>query len=355
MDALTEKIIHTSSGEKSISVHAMNLLQISEPIDVMAVSAFYHSYSPNRGTLMEALLRANINVWELSHDPEIDLRKNVNVWLSKEVKEPLLPIKRIGCIEMSPVSADGEAWKNIEGKILSSIRAYFHMLEIASLSQIPVETIGLPVLGAGMQNISLDLILVPILNECVRFLESNEQVKKIHIITKNQGHAYQFAKTLDQSYTFVSHAAQMEENRKKMDHRPCAFISYSSVDRNIADNLCNKLESSGIKVWYAPRDIHTSDYATAIVDGINQSTHFIVIVSKNSLQSQHVLNEINVAFDLVNRGLQFKPLKIDEEELGAAFVYYLSRQHWMDAHIPPLEQRLDEFVARLKSEINEGM
>ena len=74
---------------------------------------------------------------------------------------------------------------------------------------------------------------------------------------------------------------------------------------------------------------------------------FTIHLSQNSLQSQHVLNEIDIAFSELKRNIRFKPLKIDEESLGAAFTYYLSRQHWMDAHIPPIEKRLDEFVQKL--------
>ena len=76
-----------------------------------------------------------------------------------------------------------------------------------------------------------------------------------------------------------------------------------------------------------------------------------VILSKNSLQSNHVLNEIDLAFQEIGRAIHFCPLKIDEEELGPAFRYYLSRQHWMDAHVPPLEKRLDEFVKSILQEL----
>ena len=63
--------------------------------------------------------------------------------------------------------------------------------------------------------------------------------------------------------------------------------------------------------------------------------------------SEHMLNEIDLAFQRLPRGIKFKPLRIDTAELAPAFNYYLSRQHWMDAHIPPLEERLDEFVDSL--------
>ena len=58
-----------------------------------------------------------------------------------------------------------------------------------------------------------------------------------------------------------------------------------------------------------------------------------------------MLNEINLAFqEMTERDVRFCLLKIDEEKMGPAFRYYLSRQHWMDARVPPIEKRLDEFV-----------
>ena len=33
------------------------------------------------------------------------------------------------------------------------------------------------------------------------------------------------------------------------------LISYSSKDKAIADAVCHQLESNGIRVWIAPRDI----------------------------------------------------------------------------------------------------
>lgn len=92
-----------------------------------------------------------------------------------------------------------------------------------------------------------------------------------------------------------------------------------------------------------------SDYASSIVRAIERCTDFLAILSKDSLRSEHVLNEIDLAFQTIGKGTTFAPLKTDEEELGPAFKYYLSRQHWMDACIPPLEQRLDEFVERVRT------
>jgi hypothetical protein len=133
--------------------------------------------------------------------------------------------------------------------------------------------------------------------------------------------------------------------------RDLAFISYSSKDKNIADNLCAKLEQKGIKVWYAPRDVH-GPYAAAIANAIDRAKYFVVILSQNSIASEHVLNEIDLAFQNISSGMRFKPLRIDDALFTPSFKYYLSRQHWMDATIPPLEERLNEFTQEIMDERN---
>ena len=90
------------------------------------------------------------------------------------------------------------------------------------------------------------------------------------------------------------------------------------------------------------RDISEGDYASAIVDAIRRCTIFIVILSRNSAGTNHDLNELDLAFNQLQRGVRILPLRVDEEEMEPSFMYYLSRQHWMDAHIPPIEKRLVE-------------
>lgn len=347
MQALIQKTIFTQSGEKTISVHACDIRDLDVDVDIMTVSAFYRDYTNVRGTLFGALADQNIDISSMAPDPEIDLRKQCNIWLSKETSdEALLPIKRIGCIETGRYYAGRDGLKKKEEMMLASIQAYFRMLEIASIMGISVEQIVMPAIGTGNQRISADLIITPLLNECIRFLKNNGTSRHIMIVTRNHAIAFKFAMALENSYSFrneaeISKKIDVEKTRNRM-----AFISYSSKDKNIADNLCAKLESRGIKAWYAPRDIVSGDYAGTIVEAINRCTHFIVILSQNSAKSNHVLNEIDLAFNQVQRGMVLLPLKIDEEEMGPSFLYYLSRQHWMDAHIPPLEKRLEEFVER---------
>jgi hypothetical protein len=71
------------------------------------------------------------------------------------------------------------------------------------------------------------------------------------------------------------------------------FISYSSVDKNVADAVVAALENRGIRCWYAPRDIGAgTDWGESITDAISNSALMLLIFSENSNKSKRVLDEI---------------------------------------------------------------
>lgn len=346
MESLIEKSVNTPCGEKTVSVHALDIADLTEPIDIMTVSAFLRSYEPTRGTLIRALSEEGIRVQRLAEDPEIDLRDLCNVWLSREIRDGGLPILRVGCIEMLDFQQRYDVTARTEEQILRSIRAYFSMLYIAALSGIPCGTVGLPILGGGDQDVSMDLVATPMISECARLLKNAEQVRHIRVITRNRRQAEAFAETLDRSYSVFSEHSQPPESGAPRQRCGKVFISYSSKDRSAADRLCALLEEAGVGVWYAPRDVDTNDYASAIFDAISDCSDFVVILSRNSLRSNHVLNEIDLAFRQLDRGLRLLPMKIDDARLGPAFLYYLSRIHWFEAGGRSEEVCLSDFVFR---------
>ena len=329
--------IQTEHEKKTISVVAQDVTTLDEEIDILTTSAYRGSYDPTRGTLFEALNNKGINVAELAYYPEIDLRKGNLVWLSDSIPCAGIPISRIGCIEMDYAGYGTEFYLDQE-KLLSSLKSYFYMLDIAALSGVKMDTVALPLIGTGSQHIEANLILIPMINECVQFLRRNHAVRRICFIERSFTKADLITQTLKNSYSLFTQSGEQESGKNK----PFVFISYSSKDRNIADNLCFKLESRGFRVWYAPRNVVTP-YAASITKAIEQCTHFIVILSRNSMGSEHVLNEIDLAFQRI-KDIKFRPLRIDTADLEASFKYYLSRQHWMDA-VPPIEARIEEFVA----------
>lgn len=106
------------------------------------------------------------------------------------------------------------------------------------------------------------------------------------------------------------------------------FISYSSKDKQIAFNIVAQIESLGYTCWIAPRNItYGTAYANAIMNGIDQSENFIVLVTDNSIVSEDVLNEVDNAHALKKIII---PIRLSDVNLSREFNYYLSRKQWIN-------------------------
>lgn len=137
----------------------------------------------------------------------------------------------------------------------------------------------------------------------------------------------------------------MEENMRKID----VFLSYEHTLKSVVDKICYDLEKDGIRCWYAPRDV-VGDYATSIVNAIDEASVFVVLLNKESSQSAHVLNEVEMAYRRIieKQGeLTILPFKLDDRDLSKAMEYYVKRMHWIDAS----SQGIDDAVNELKSKI----
>ena len=124
------------------------------------------------------------------------------------------------------------------------------------------------------------------------------------------------------------------------------FISHSSADKIIADAMCHHLENEGIRCWIAPRDINTTDWAGSIMDGLRRSDVFVVIITHNSIASGEVTKEVTEATHTCDYIL---PFKVEKDELSDRLRYHLGPCHWLDAVLPPMEERFAELTERIKN------
>lgn len=101
------------------------------------------------------------------------------------------------------------------------------------------------------------------------------------------------------------------------------FISYSSADSKHAFDVCSFLESNNLKCWIAPRNIRPgAPYAHEIVQGINNSSIAVLILSYSSQKSEHVRNEIDL---LLKRGITILPFVINELNINDSYYTKLSQ------------------------------
>ncbi len=131
------------------------------------------------------------------------------------------------------------------------------------------------------------------------------------------------------------------------------FISYSSRDQQIADELVSVIESNGASCWIAHRDIIPgADWAESINTALDNCKIFVLVFSKHSSASVQVAKEITIA---VSGNKKIIPYKIDETPLEGAMRYNLCDTHWFDASNSSGTECMTELsklvVSYLKSDI----
>ena len=105
------------------------------------------------------------------------------------------------------------------------------------------------------------------------------------------------------------------------------FISHSSKDKAIADQICDTIENNGIGCWIAPRDIpYGNEWAGEITKALRQASICIFLFSKNSNQSKQVAKEIQIAID---NEVVIIPIRLDNVEMNDVLTYYLATMHWL--------------------------
>jgi TolB-like protein/tetratricopeptide (TPR) repeat protein len=124
------------------------------------------------------------------------------------------------------------------------------------------------------------------------------------------------------------------------------FISYASPDRAVADAVCAALERDGLICWIAPRDVVPGEfYADAIVRAIDVAKILVLVLSKHSADSPHVLREVERAS---SKRRPVVSVRIDIAPLPSALEYFLNSSHWLDASVSGIEGALPKVLAAVR-------
>lgn len=103
-----------------------------------------------------------------------------------------------------------------------------------------------------------------------------------------------------------------------------AFISWTSADKDVKNAIVDKLQERGITCWDSD-EYCTSDFSAECMAAIKRCGVFIVIISKASMQSKYVKNEVIAARDLEHAGrLNILVYKVTEDPYTDEFAFLLN-------------------------------
>jgi hypothetical protein len=125
------------------------------------------------------------------------------------------------------------------------------------------------------------------------------------------------------------------------------FISYSKPDQMTALDICSYLEAEGIFCWIAPRDVLPgSNFPGSIIDAIDESRVVVLIFSKSSDNSPHVIREMTRA---VTRNLLILPFRIEDILPTKNMDYLINTPQWFDAFPLPAQQYFKTLAETIKT------
>lgn len=134
-----------------------------------------------------------------------------------------------------------------------------------------------------------------------------------------------------------------------------AFISFSFKDQDTVNRIVNELLTKyGITSWLCLRELEGgSRYKYIIPDAIRSAGVVVFIQSENSLRSEQIPKEIDIACDA---GKTIIPFKLDNSSLrGMKLEYDLLTTNYIDGTVPTMEERIRDLAVSVSAALGKSI
>lgn len=135
--------------------------------------------------------------------------------------------------------------------------------------------------------------------------------------------------------------------------RPTVFLSHSSVDKPFVEMLARDLEPHCAKVWFDKKDIKPGRFfLDEITKGIKASSFLIILLTKNSVESDWVKFELRKAFGrILNSGHgRLIPIMLEDCDLPDYMEDVINYSDWKE-----LYKKAQIEAKKLKKKINKEL
>ena len=125
------------------------------------------------------------------------------------------------------------------------------------------------------------------------------------------------------------------------------FISYENNDKSFADELCEELESNGIKCWIAPRNV-VGNYPKAIIRAIKSSRVMLLVLSSKTNSSDMVAKEVERA---ASNRIPLCTIRKENVQPSEELELFVSSHQWIDAWGITIQEYIPELIKQISIHI----
>ena len=268
--------------------------------DILVMSAFPGDYTALPGSLILALEEKGLNVKELALDKEVDLRKQLNCWLSK----PLSPdaqqkfnFKRILCFEPGDKIKEPE---EVVGDIFRCINTF-------AFDEDKNEII-MPIIATGYQKITLQKILPALLQAANFWLKNGLPIKCIKLVVHRPEQVQQALTIFIEKLITDQQArkAAKEENNPQRGIQP----QPAPLPAPALISFWNKIKNAFKKETINPQAVNPAPVNPSVINSpaVNPGTdevkkrydYFLSYAHVHSKEVQHFVDELKNKNKAVN-------------------------------------------------------
>jgi hypothetical protein len=291
MRLLATHVVRHSAGDKYVRLYHGDLTAIppAEAVDLLVLSAFPDDYTATPTSLIGALYRRGLSVFELARDKELDLRTPFSSWVSRDLSTrfPSVGFRRILCFEtaqrVQPPQAVGDIFRAMMPFILG---------------ESPVHSVAMPVLAAGDQGYDAVIMLRAIFDAATHWLANGLPLQTVKLVIYSPGavdrlHAA-FTKLAGTSTTATKPRPAPPDQSAPYDF----FVSYAREDGFAVDALVDglKVENSDVRIFVDKLELNVGESWQAELDRALESCRRVVaLYSPAYLDSKVCIEEFNMA------------------------------------------------------------
>lgn len=253
-------------------------IPVEHKVDLLVLSAIPNDYLPTSSSLIGALHRQGISVFQLSADKEADLRSSFHCWISKAVNRN--NIGKILCFE--PVD------RTDPGALVSGI--FQSIMPFAYLDE-GIRTIAMPILTTGDQGYPLEYMFNRLLEAALFWLKKEVPFDEIKIVEYHKGKANRSQQIMEQVRQNMAHSDNSTPFR--YDY----FISYSRKNAGEAQYLFDGLleTNPGLSVFLDQEEIAVGHFwQNELYRNLDASRYIVSLLSDDYLKSQMCIEEYNI-------------------------------------------------------------
>lgn len=208
--------VKTGKGFADIELYHGDLSAIPKEheIDIVILSAYPNDYTPHTGTLIGALHKKGLSVEQLSKDKEMDLRKSLSCWFSKELnpaQKEQFHFHHLLCFE--PEKRKEEA--------VEYVADIFRCLNNFVFED-DHNHVAMPTVAAGNQHASAIKITVAIIEAAIFWLQRGLPLSTIKIVEINEEKAHELKNVFARYKTLEEVDADIIKDLKKEPLKPVA-------------------------------------------------------------------------------------------------------------------------------------